>query len=920
MSVFKKYYPFLFLTLLSFWFVIYQKNGLLSLGDFVFPPIPELWLYFRLFAWKDFAFLGNASYIDYVNLIHYFPIFALFKIGIPITVIQSIFISALFIIGSFAMYHLLHEVLIESIHKKIICMICAILYMFNPYVAIVKLRGYNMSLYAYVFAPLIIYFFTKYIKGRHFFKNKYLYLIGFSYLLSSPASTQPAYITWSIFLIFYFSLLLFLFHNFNKTILLKFLIVITLFFLINTFWIMSLVLNLGAINRIIDVVQDETSLEAINNVSGNNLVNTFRLLGIPGMDATWRGIPYLSYYQIYSSPIFIFVGISLFLITFFGWLFSPWTHLKGKERLWWFYFISISLLSIFIIGGVNFLIPNLKLWLFKNFPLFLLYRKPYEKGAFFFIFSLVGLLAISLKIISNMLDFHVKKRNKNITTIFFIVILFFVLLYNFPFWSKQIFTSINHPECTINSLNHYPNYLYYFGEQLEKDKKVGRLLGLPINNSPISSGVENFKWGYAGIDPIFLFTNKGYILMNPLIPFIKNFYQNINSESVNEINYVSNLSSINSLFNIKKNILRNDICWQLYHSPDPSHDKKYLDGMNTKKTSIGELDLYDVSAENFVPHVYTPQHIIYSQDSVKKLTFIISQPEFTARSAVFFESQNSFTHFKNQLNQLGISSISTDGAKIQLSRLPVTEFKKINPVKYRVIIHGATGKFPFLLNESFHDGWKTYFVKLNNIWSSNHNSKSDLNSLITKYKILDGNEEDQVNIEELKEFVDKGLVTILGNGEEQSIIHLKYENGIEKLDYIEKYKIDFVSKNFQDTIQNDNLPNGSYYETWFAGKSDDSWISKITGFNKSILQVPDDTHLMVNGYANSWIIDPEKICKNNGFCKINDDGSYDLEMVIEFWPQRLFYLGLGISGMTLLLCLIYLIYDFIYKKMVRYRV
>ena len=116
------------------------------------------------------------------------------------------------------------------------------------------------------------------------------------------------------------------------------------------------------------------------------------------------------------------------------------------------------------------------------------------------------------------------------------------------------------------------------------------------------------------------------------------------------------------------------------------------------------------------------------------------------------------------------------------------------------------------------------------------------------------------------------------------------ENGKEKLDYIEKYKIDFVSKNFQGTIQNDNLLKGYIWDTWFKKP------------------LPEENHLVANGYANSWLVDLEEIKKSGKYIQ-NSDGSIDFEMVIEFWPQRLFYLGLLTSGMTFLGCLGYLGYD-----------
>ena len=75
---------------------------------------------------------------------------------------------------------------------------------------------------------------------------------------------------------------------------------------------------------------------------------------------------------------------------------------------------------------------------------------------------------------------------------------------------------------------------------------------------------------------------------------------------------------------------------------------------------------------------------------------------------------------------------------------------------------------------------------------------------------------------------------------------------------------------------------------------------------------------MVNGYANSWIIDTNKICNNRLGSRLrgndqlrcikNVDGGYDFELIIEFWPQRLYYLGLLISGITLIACLLYVTY------------
>lgn len=52
--------------------------------------------------------------------------------------------------------------------------------------------------------------------------------------------------------------------------------------------------------------------------------------------------------------------------------------------------------------------------------------------------------------------------------------------------------------------------------------------------------------------------------------------------------------------------------------------------------------------------------------------------------------------------------------------------------------------------------------------------------------------------------------------------------------------------------------------------------------------IPDEKHLLINGYANSWHITPE-----------DSEGRKDYEIIIEFVPQKLLYFGMGISLLVL---------------------
>lgn len=139
---------------------------------------------------------------------------------------------------------------------------------------------------------------------------------------------------------------------------------------------------------------------------------------------------------------------------------------------------------------------------------------------------------------------------------------------------------------------------------------------------------------------------------------------------------------------------------------------------------------------------------------------------------------------------------------------------------------------------------------------------------MTNYNIIDGNEEDQATKEELSGFIGKGWITTLGDK-----------------------KIDFISKNFADTIQNDNLPDGNFWETWSLN---------------TVYQIPEENHQQVNVFANSWWVETDKMCQINSLCYKNPDGSYDFEIVAEYWPQRVFYFGVIISLVALLSSIFYL--------------
>jgi hypothetical protein len=84
-------------------------------------------------------------------------------------------------------------------------------------------------------------------------------------------------------------------------------------------------------------------------------------------------------------------------------------------------------------------------------------------------------------------------------------------------------------------------------------------------------------------------------------------------------------------------------------------------------------------------------------------------------------------------------------------------------------------------------------------------------------------------------------------------------------------------------------------------------------FNQAA-SIGEKDHLKINNFMNGWLVDPSKFCESS--CQKNSDGSYNMTLVMEFTPQRWFYIGSAISAVTFLAVVGYLIYDTVRIKSV----
>jgi hypothetical protein len=72
--------------------------------------------------------------------------------------------------------------------------------------------------------------------------------------------------------------------------------------------------------------------------------------------------------------------------------------------------------------------------------------------------------------------------------------------------------------------------------------------------------------------------------------------------------------------------------------------------------------------------------------------------------------------------------------------------------------------------------------------------------------------------------------------------------------------------------------------------------------------LPSSAHIRLNNGVNGWFVDPKAICAYNT-CAKNDDGSFDMQLTVEFAPQKWMTIGTFISAPVWVGSLGYVSYD-----------
>ncbi|MBP9697570.1 MAG: hypothetical protein KBD65_00010 [Candidatus Moranbacteria bacterium] len=418
---------------------------------------------------------------------------------------------------------------------------------------------------------------------------------------------------------------------------------------------------------------------------------------------------------------------------------------------------------------------------------------------------------------------------------FFSSLILLVTIYvGYPYWNGEYYKNFNGINQYTNIQQrgfHIPNEYYKVREFIDYQKMNVRTF---YPNSDLT--YLNTQWGFFG-------------------PIIYNFlYTNYNLGYDKVLGSLSN-HAVGFIF--EDSSLMNKIVYYVKNTAPAFQE--------------GFLSIQYVDRNEFLPKLYTAESVGTFDDAPLTQILLDNSPIRHAERKVSFQNNE----INADIDKEGIFS----GANI--------EYKKINPTQYRVRLHGAQGNVALVLSEQYHKDWNVYLVEKKDFYQD----RELLLSQLKEYKTLEKNEYFQADTEELSRLIEEGDVTELGDGQEKNIVHKKWDDYEGKFDFIERFSIDFVSKKFFNTVQNDNLAEVGLFETWFQKPLDIR--------NKQ---------LVVNGYGNAWILNIDAICQEQPEnCLKNKDETRDLEVIVEFWPQRVSYVGIIISGLGLLWCLLLLV-------------
>lgn len=590
----------LFLFSLSFVpFLWLQGNQILLGYDNVYPLSPLDFLKDRIFSWTPIVGWGaDQSGIQGSLIVHFFDSLPQF-VGLSQQMSQKITYSFWFLLILASAYFLITRLERANIvESKYLRYFFPILYAFNFYILqawwIAERTKFSLVVATPLILSIILPMVVSSLSFNKVLKNAFICALILTIFNGGGWVGFPLYGGLLVILvaIYLFFSVIYLIKKRKRDLLffnLFFVLFGASFALVNAYTLLPFVLTtlksyaaqMSTAGGVISLIEWAKYLSA-----NSNLINLFRLEGIPDMYNSIATHPYASFYLDNAFIIVVsFVFPLLFLLAL----------LYGKEsnKKIISLFLFLVILSVFFTSGINGATGKIFRLLMEKIPGFAVFRSPIYKFGYAYWFSVSFLIGLS---ISNLLEFifsRVKKESfiHKLKIGFPIIIIVLIVLYYHPYITGDIFRISSDK---VSSRVEIPSYIYDFSNWWKKAQNNNKILLLPrLNENWV---FEQYRWGYLSLFPVLAnFADIGLVentdgLSEQENTLLLKLYSSINNGDYEMMDRISSLLGI-SYFLVRKDFD--------YTIPDQETDSPFLiekSIINNKNLrfdqSFGEWDVY----------------------------------------------------------------------------------------------------------------------------------------------------------------------------------------------------------------------------------------------------------------------------------------------------------------------------------------
>ena len=995
------------------------KDGyIFATGDF-FPPLDPL------NAIRSSGFIwalrsgGEGAFLDPPFVVPFYVFWGFFKLlGLGPLATEKLWFIFLFLGAGLSMYYLASALLP---HKRYVIakLTAAVFYMVNPAIAPIGLFLNVGNTVGYAFTPLILALFITGLKKRKIKYAIFIALLSF-FLLGNAISSVVVPATIVMLTGVYF--ILYIITAGRKEVLpsLSFsgkTIVLTI--LINLWWLPSVIMPFVSSSEAIAL--RAMDIGSISDASRHSsLLEVFRLLGRPTFLDGWGGQPYFPFAASYFTPALI---IATYLIPIMAF-----SALLLRRRDNGILFLGISaLISLFLAKALHPPLESINEAMYTHIPFFNIFRRPVGKFDLITALCYAPLIGVTVNIVYDFL-----RRNRKRVLCIAGRVLFIIAAAAVIFGSgwPMLTGDVLLPDRGVLGKTYVkvPSYWLEAAQWINEQDEDSRVLLYP---EPHQFGIM-FDWGYYGWDISRRLIYKPYLANYGIFAG-----GNLENKGAFEITHfadeaiesgeTANLMNLLALLNVRYILQRNDLNWDRYAMmgwdiDQPQHTRSVLssqEGIHFER-SFGELDLYRVDDDYFIPHIYAANDFIYAYGKLESLASRdLSSPAIFLAEAV--EQSNNIQPEDFVLTLKGTTVIDSGRSNIIGDQINC-KFLVPEAGKYDIVLKGTPhlmernleitidgmdfniegnikqGSY-LLRNIELSQGTHSFSIPLQSgnaisdpgfeagVWGGavdvtpdasgiasfsaeqstdayegSHSLKltTDRHSIVVravadnfvpgalysfrvKYKYINGAAPSLVIWEEGVEqvtvmeesllyeegewmnygtnFVSNpdatGLKVYLRAGTPHEGGEVLYDNvalimlpsGLQEI-LMERSDGTFQSptityEKYNNTKYQVDVKDSQFFFLVFSESYNSQWKAYInpegedTNWIKAVFKkpLPEDKHFKVNGYANAWYIDSEELGM----------AGKDFTVTIYYKPQSLFYLGMIVSGLTLVVLIVCLV-------------